>query len=85
MKREPVRAQWATKGTPRQEPQIEPAAPGIVDGRTLRATGRTEQFATRIKAETKSQIQQIAREEGITMAEVIERAVADYRAARNSR
>lgn len=79
---------WATKDEPRIEPQIEaPAAPlpPPVDGRTLRATGRTEQFATRITAETKAQIQQIAREEGITMAEVIERAVADYKAARGSR
>lgn len=79
---------WASKDEPRIEPQIETSTaplPPPVDGRSLRATGRTEQFATRITAETKAQIQQIAREESITMAEVIERAVADYKAAREGR
>lgn len=77
-KRAPLTTQgWADKSEPRAEPQID-APPSVVDGRSLRRTGRTEQFATRIKAETKAQIQQIAREEGITMAEAIERAVSKY-------
>jgi hypothetical protein len=78
---------WASKDEPRVEPQIEApeSPPPVVDGRSLRATGRTEQFATRIRPETKALIQQLAREEGITMAEVLERAVGDYKAARDNR
>ncbi len=74
---------WAKKSDPRPDPleRTTSPAPPAVDGRSLRATGRTEQFATRISPETKAQIQQIARAEGITMAEVIERAVSRYLAS----
>ena len=80
-KRAPLAAPgWAKKSDPRPDP-LERPTPPAVDGRSLRATGRTEQFATRISPETKAQIQQIARAEGITMAEVIERAVSRYLAS----
>jgi predicted HicB family RNase H-like nuclease len=49
-----------------------------VDGRSLRATGRTHQFATRIKEETHRRMRILAAEDGITLGELIERAVAAY-------
>lgn len=50
----------------------------IADGRSLRATGRTAQLATRVKPETLQLIRQLAARDGITMAEVIERGVDLY-------
>ena len=49
-----------------------------VDGRTLRRTGRTHQFATRIKEETHANMKRIAARDGISLAELIEKAVAAY-------
>lgn len=50
----------------------------IADGRSLRATGRTAQLATRIKPETLQLLRQFAARDRITMAEVIERALELY-------
>jgi hypothetical protein len=50
----------------------------IADGRSLRATGRTAQLATRVKPETLQQLRQLAARDRITMAEVIERALEMY-------
>lgn len=47
-----------------------------VDGRSLRKTGRTEQFNVRLKADTKRAIQQLADENDWLIGEVIEHAVA---------
>jgi len=44
--------------------------------RARRKTGRTEQFATRLKAETLAKIYAYADRHEITLAETIERAVA---------
>ena len=52
--------------------------PVISNGRSLRATGRTAQLNTRIKPETLQQLGHWAARNGITMAEVIERALALY-------
>ena len=52
--------------------------PVISDGRSLRATGRTAQLSTRVKPETLHLLRQLAARDGITMAEVIERALAMY-------
>lgn len=52
-------------------------APGI-DGRSLRATGRTAQFATRIKPEYHRKAKMIAARDGITLAELFERGVDAY-------
>ena len=46
-----------------------------VDGRTLRRTGRTEQFNFRVKGGTKQEIESIARENGWLIAETLERAI----------
>jgi hypothetical protein len=52
--------------------------PVIADGRSLRAIGRTAQLSTRIKLETVQLLRQLAARDGITMAEVIERALDLY-------
>lgn len=52
----------------------------IADGRSLRATGRTAQLATRVKPETLQQLRQLAARDRITMAEVIEKALDLYSA-----
>lgn len=52
------------------------AAPSIrTMRRTRRKTGRTEQFATRLRAETIEAIYNFADQHEITLAETIERAV----------
>lgn len=50
----------------------------IADGRSLRATGRTAQLATRIKPAKLQLLRQLAARDRITMAEVIERALGLY-------
>jgi hypothetical protein len=46
----------------------------IVDGRSLRATGRTEQFNFRSRAGLKEETQAAAKRAGMTLAEWMERA-----------
>ena len=47
-----------------------------IDGRSLRKTGRTQQFNARVKASTKREIQHIAKSQGWLIGEAIEHAVA---------
>ncbi len=66
----------------RETPQAavsETAAPIRAPRRTRRKTGRTEQFATRLRAETIEAIYNYADQHEITLAETIERAVAALR------
>jgi predicted HicB family RNase H-like nuclease len=49
-----------------------------VDKRSLRATGRTEQFNFRVTAEIKTKAQEAAQAAGMTIAEWMEEAVAAY-------
>jgi hypothetical protein len=63
-----------TKGNLRQPEEM----PLITDGRSLRATGRTAQLSTRVKPETIHLLRQLAARDGVTMAEVIERALDLY-------
>lgn len=53
----------------------ETAAPIRATRRTRRKTGRTEQFATRLRAETIEAIYNYADQHEITLAETIERAI----------
>jgi hypothetical protein len=62
------------KGNLRQPEEM----PVISDGRSLRATGRTAQLSTRVNPETIQLLRQLAARDGITMAEVIERALDLY-------
>lgn len=49
-----------------------------VDGRTLRKTGRTEQFATRVSPEFHNRLKEIAKRDSLMLVEVLERAVEAY-------
>lgn len=46
-----------------------------IDGRTLRRSGRTVQFATRVSPEFDKRIRQIAQRDGLLIVEVLERAL----------
>lgn len=45
------------------------------DGRALRATGRTEPFATRVSPEWRSRINRISKETGLRYVEILEQAL----------
>jgi hypothetical protein len=53
-----------------------------MDGRTMRRSGRTVQFATRVSPEFDERIRQIAMREGLLLVEVLERALDTYEAGR---
>lgn len=53
-----------------------PSSPGRPARRTRRKTGRTEQFATRLRADTLEAIYAYADRHEITLAETIERAMS---------
>ena len=54
-----------------------------VDGRSLRATGRTSQLATRISPDIHHRAKVMAAQDGITMAELIEIGIGLYADRRN--
>ncbi|MCE8163674.1 MAG: hypothetical protein I3273_06800 [Candidatus Moeniiplasma glomeromycotorum] len=49
-----------------------------VDKRTLRKTGRTEQFATRVSLEWLEKVKEIAKKENLKLVEVLERMLESY-------
>lgn len=49
-----------------------------VDKRTLRKTGRTEQFATRVSLEWLEKVKGIAKKENLKLVEVLERMLESY-------
>lgn len=57
-------------------PELFPSSPGRPARRTRRKTGRTEQFATRLRADTLETIYAYADRHEITLAETIERAMS---------
>jgi len=57
-------------------PELFPSLPGRTARRTRRKTGRTEQFATRLRADTLEAIYAYADRHEITLAETIERAMS---------
>jgi len=65
---EPVAAPQAGAAEPEQDP--------VLDGRSLRATGRTLQLNIKATARTKADILRIAKEQGWLVSEVVEHAVA---------
>lgn len=67
-----LRKDWASSA-PRRE--RETAVAKSVDGRSLRATGRTEQFNFRAREGLKSRAARAAAAEGITLGEWMERAI----------
>jgi hypothetical protein len=54
------------------------AAPRRRDGRSMRRTGRTVTFATRVSQEFDDRIRDIAEEKGLMLVEVLERALEAY-------
>jgi hypothetical protein len=54
--------------------------PAHIDGRSLRATGRTEQLNVHVRPAFKQRIKVLAAEQDLLMAEVLERALAAYEA-----
>jgi hypothetical protein len=64
-------------------PEVAPAALSSsgrrrIDGRSLRKTGRTLQFATRVTEEFDDLLHKIAVRDGLKLVEVLERGVAAY-------
>lgn len=55
-----------------------------VDKRTLRKTGRTEQFATRVNKEWLEKVKEIAKSEELKYVEVLERALECYEKQRKN-
>ncbi len=49
-----------------------------IDGRSLRRTGRTVQFNTRVTPAFDMKLREIAQKEGITLAEVLEKSLVCY-------
>lgn len=67
--------------TPRRADAAAPHS-ARMDGRTMRRSGRTVQFATRVSPEFDERIRQIAMREGLLLVEVLERALDTYEASR---
>ena len=65
-----------------QEPEIARNPLERIDGRTLRRSGRTIQFATRVSPEFDARLRQIAQRDGLLLVEVLERALEAYESAR---
>ena len=65
-----------------QEPEIARTPVERIDGRTLRRSGRTIQFATRVSPEFDARLRQIAQRDGLLLVEVLERALEAYESAR---
>lgn len=55
--------------------------PGRIDGRTLRRSGRTVQFATRVSPSFDDRVRRMAQREGLLLVEVLERALDAYEAS----
>ncbi len=55
---------------------------GRLDGRTMRRSGRTVQFATRVSPEFDGRVRQIALRDGMLLVEVLERALDAYESKR---
>jgi hypothetical protein len=62
----------------RQGAAAEPPRAGRIDGRTLRRSGRTVQFATRVSPEFDERVRRIALRDGLLLVEVLERALDAY-------
>jgi hypothetical protein len=60
------------------------ARPGRLDGRTMRRSNRTVQFATRVSPEFDERIRQIALRDGMLLVEVLEHALEAYEQRKRS-
>jgi hypothetical protein len=55
-----------------------------IDGRSLRKTGRTVQFATKVSVEFDDTLRRIAQRDGLLLVEVLERALKAYEEAKKN-
>lgn len=55
-----------------------------IDGRSLRAKGRTVQFATRVTPDWKSRLERLAKDSGSSYIEILEQALEGLERKRNS-
>jgi hypothetical protein len=53
-----------------------------IDGRSLRKTGRTVQFATKVSLEFDDKLRRIAQRDGLLLVEVLEQALEAYEKSR---
>jgi hypothetical protein len=66
-----------------QEESPQPPRPRRrIDGRSLRKTGRTMQFATRVSWEWDERLRRIAKRDGLYLVEILELALDAYEKAR---
>ena len=69
----PSRKQVSTpKASPKQQSKRR------LDGRSMRKTGRTVQFATRVSEEWDEKLRHIAQRDGLLLVEVLEQAIDAY-------
>lgn len=67
---------------PEHAPAAHPVAAPKRDGRSMRKSNRTVQFATRVTPEFDDRIRSIAERDGLLLVEVMERALDAYEEAR---
>jgi hypothetical protein len=76
---------------PSEPPPHKPQAVGRgggqkrIDGRSLRKSGRTVPFATRVSEEFEELLHKIAKRDGLLLVEVLEKGVSAYEATRKER
>lgn len=61
-----------------QLPESHDVTADLVDGRTLKKTGRTHQLATRVRFDFYKKVKRLALDNDITIAELLEKAIASY-------
>lgn len=67
---------------PEYAPSVDPSGLMRIDGRSLRRSNRTVQFATRVTPEFDGRIRAIAERDGLLLVEVMERALEAYESTR---
>lgn len=68
----------AEKFTTQADVSAKPFRVARIDGRSLRRSGRTIQFATRVSPEFDERIRRIAKRDGMLLVEVLEKALDAY-------
>jgi len=66
-----------------QKQKKQPNLPEKKDGRSARATGRTEPFATRVREGVRKDYKLTAAKQGITMGQLLEEALVEYKKKHN--
>ena len=67
------------------KPSVKTARKRRIDGRTLRRTGRTVPFATRVSETFDDQFREIAERDGLKFTELLELSLQAYEAGRTKK